>query len=75
MELLPGINGLVAQFFLDAEELVELGSALTPSWSTSFLLAIRYDLVEHITVDLTICPHRRPTAMSAIVTSSVSPDR
>lgn len=75
MELLASVNGLVAQLLFNAEELVELRSAFTSGRSTSFLLAIRQNFTKRGMLELTICPQRRPTAMSAIVTSSVSPDR
>jgi len=36
-EAFTGVDGVLSQFFFDAQNLVELGKALTTAWSTGFL--------------------------------------
>lgn len=74
-EVLASIDGILTELLLDSQDLGShqcLSIYKHRKLHTWFNLARRS---ERAGAPVLICPARRPTTMSAIVTSSVSPDR
>ena len=74
-ELGTSVDGIAAELLLDAQDLVELRETLGTGWCTGFLVMVSGFGFRRELIRLTIWPARRPTAISAMVTSSVSPER